>query len=64
MGEAGGGVGVGGGEPPPIASLLSSLRKQGPITTSVSESAGWQPLAKTERPRRMGPRVRGDDDCP
>src|SRR6266849_9135828 len=44
--------------------LLSSLRKQGPITTGVRNEQSRRPPVNTEGPRRMGPRFRGDDKTP
>jgi hypothetical protein len=41
---------------------LSSLRKQGPITTAVRGYERYLPPRQNERPRRMGPRLRGDDE--
>src|SRR6266566_9222285 len=42
-----------------LNSLTSSLRKQGPITTVGAEAVRHR--TKNARPRRMGPRLRGDD---
>src|SRR3984893_13049017 len=40
---------------------LSSLRKQGPITTGFGSYKRFLPPCPNETTRRMGPRVRGDD---
>src|SRR6202166_5586 len=40
---------------------LSSLRKQGPITTGFDSYKRFLPPCPNETTRRMGPRVRGDD---
>src|SRR6202040_1123745 len=40
----------------------SSLRTQGPITIDISDEASRPQFAQNDKPRRMGLRVRGDDN--
>jgi hypothetical protein len=40
---------------------MSSLRKQGPITTGLGRRESRRPAVPKERPRRMGPCFRRDD---
>jgi len=41
--------------------LLSSLRKQGPITTGIDYCGRHLPQRQQAKTGRMGPRLRGDD---